>query len=88
MGWTTAETGFNSMQRQEIFLFSIIPRLALGPIQPPDQWVVGIVSPEIKQRVCEVAHSPPPIAKITNGGAIPPFPHVFMARDNFTTANQ
>jgi hypothetical protein len=32
---------FDSLQRQEIFLFSKYSRLALWPIQPPIQWVVG-----------------------------------------------
>jgi hypothetical protein len=68
MGWTTAETGFNSKQRQETFLFSIMPRLALGPTQPPIKWVLCILSLGIKQRGCEDALSPPPAAKVTNGG--------------------
>jgi hypothetical protein len=36
-------------ERQEIFLFSIECRLALGPTQPPIQWVPGSVSPGVKR---------------------------------------
>jgi hypothetical protein len=33
--------GCESWQEQKIFLFSNILRLALGPTQPPNQWVLG-----------------------------------------------
>jgi hypothetical protein len=59
---------------------------ALGPTQPPIQWVPGALSPEIKRPVLETDHSPSSSAEAKNGGAIPP---PFMAcllikhRDNF-----
>jgi hypothetical protein len=54
----------------KIFLFSAASIPILGPIQPPNQWVPGALSPD---------HSPPSNAKIKNGGAILPIPsHVFM----------
>jgi hypothetical protein len=33
--------GFKFWQKQKIFLFSNILRLALGPTQPPNPWVLG-----------------------------------------------
>jgi hypothetical protein len=70
-GWTAKEMGFSSQQEQEIFLFSIAARLALGPTQSSIKWVLGTISLGMK-----LDHSPPPIAKVENGGAIPPFSHV------------
>jgi hypothetical protein len=49
--------------------------LALGPNQPPIQWVPGVISLGVKQLGCEADHSPPSSAEIKNGGAIPPLPH-------------
>jgi hypothetical protein len=67
------------------FLFSTASRLALGPTQPPIQWVLGAPSPEGGR---EADQSPSPKLRIS--GAIPPLPpSVFMAwclvkqRDNF-----
>jgi hypothetical protein len=65
---------FDSQQEQEIFLYSITSRLALGLIQPPVQRVLGALSPEIKQLVYEAVHLPPSSAEVKNGGAIPPLP--------------
>jgi hypothetical protein len=42
MGSTPEVSGFGSQQRQEIFLFSITFRPALGPTQPPIQWVLEL----------------------------------------------
>jgi hypothetical protein len=39
MGWTTVELEFDSMQEQEILLFSVAIRPTLGPTQHPIQWV-------------------------------------------------
>jgi hypothetical protein len=35
--WMTKELGLDSQQEEEIFLFSMASRLALGPTQPPIQ---------------------------------------------------
>jgi hypothetical protein len=36
-------------QQGKIFLFSTASRLALGPTQPPIQWVLGALSRGVKQ---------------------------------------
>jgi hypothetical protein len=41
-------TEFDSRQRQGIFLLAIAFRLALGPRQPPIQWVSGALSPGVR----------------------------------------
>jgi hypothetical protein len=42
--------------RGEILLFYTVPRQALGPIQPPTQWVSGTLSPGIKRQWREADH--------------------------------
>jgi hypothetical protein len=44
--WTT---GVRSRQRQRIFLLSSASRPALGPTQPPIQWVPEVLSPGVKR---------------------------------------
>lgn len=46
---------------QEILLFSKLSRLALGPTQPPIQFVLGV-----KQPGHEVKHSPPLVLRVKN----------------------
>jgi hypothetical protein len=50
--------GVNSRQGQEIPLYSTASRRALGPAQPPIQWVSGALSPAVKRLGCEADHSP------------------------------
>jgi hypothetical protein len=47
-----------------IFLFTIASITALGPTQPPIQWVPGALSLGVKQQGREADHSPPPSAKV------------------------
>jgi len=50
----------------------------VDPIQPPIQWVLGALSPSVKQPECEADHSSRSNAE-GMCGAIPPLPEqVFM----------
>jgi hypothetical protein len=58
----------------KIFLFSTAARPALGPTQPPIQWVLGDLSLGIKRQGREADRSPPSSAEGKNGRAIHPPP--------------
>jgi hypothetical protein len=45
-------------------IFSISSRQALGPTQPPIQWVPGVLSPGVKRQGREAHHSPPASAEV------------------------
>jgi hypothetical protein len=63
-------TGFDSLQEKEIFLFSILSNITLGPTQSPIQWVPGLKQPgHVANR------SPASSAEVKNCGPIPPFPY-------------
>jgi hypothetical protein len=47
-----------------MFLFTTASRTALGPTQPPTQWVPGAVSLEVKRPGREADHSPPSNAEV------------------------
>jgi hypothetical protein len=55
---------------------SIPGKWALRPTKLPIQWVPGAISPGVKLPKRDADHSPPPIAGVKNGGAIPPLPRV------------
>jgi hypothetical protein len=57
---------FESLQRLGIFLSTTVSRPALGPTQPPIRRVLVVLSLEIKRPGCEVDHSPPYSAEVTN----------------------
>jgi hypothetical protein len=64
-------SGFDSREEQNIFFYYFTaPRPALGPTQPPIQWVPGV-----KRQGREADGSPPPCAQVKNGGAIPALTH-------------
>jgi hypothetical protein len=50
MGWMADETGFDSRPGQDIFLFFMASRSVLGPTQPLIQWILGTLSPAVKQQ--------------------------------------
>jgi hypothetical protein len=54
---------------------------ALGPNQPPIQWVPGALSLGVKQPGCEAENSPPSNAEVKMRGAMPPFPNTPSWRD-------
>jgi hypothetical protein len=85
-GWTIGVLGFDSRRGLENFLFTTASRTALGPTQPPIQWVTGALSLGVKLTTHINL-----VPRSRMRGAIPPFPqYVFMAwclvkhRDNFT----
>jgi hypothetical protein len=47
-----------------IFLFTTASRTALGPIQPPIQWVPGALSLRVKRPGREADHSPQSSAEV------------------------
>jgi hypothetical protein len=54
----------SSPGRVKNFLFSTSSRPALGPTQPPIQWVPGALSPGVKRQGREADHSPPPSSEV------------------------
>jgi len=56
-GWTIGVLGFNSRRGLGIFIFTTVVRTALGPTQPPIQWVPRALSPAVKRPGREVDHS-------------------------------
>jgi hypothetical protein len=49
-----------------VFLFSTASRLALGPTQPPIQWILEALSPGPKRPGREGDHSRPSSAEVKN----------------------
>jgi hypothetical protein len=83
--------GFDSLRWLEIFIFTTASRMALGPTQPPVQWVLGALSLGVKRPGREADHSLPSSAEVKNAWSYTSTPpYVFMAwclvkhRDNFT----
>jgi hypothetical protein len=66
-GWTIGVLGLDSWLGLGIFLFTTASRTALGPTQPPIQWVPGTISLGIKRREREAHNSPPTNAEVKNG---------------------
>jgi hypothetical protein len=63
-GWTT---GVRFPAGERIFPLSSVSIPALGPTQPPVQWVPGVLSPGVKARPGRDAdHSPPSSAEVEN----------------------
>jgi hypothetical protein len=56
--------GFDSRRELGIFLFTTAPGTALGPTQPPIQWVPGALSLGVKRAGREAHHSPPSSAEV------------------------
>jgi hypothetical protein len=58
--------GFDSRRGLGIFLFTTVSRTALGPTQPPVQWIPAALSLGVKQPGREADHSPPSSAEVKN----------------------
>jgi hypothetical protein len=58
--------GFDSQRGLGIYLFTTVSRTALGPAQPPIQWVPGALSLEVKRPGRGADHSPPSSAEVNN----------------------
>jgi hypothetical protein len=61
----TGRSGFDTRQGLGIFLATAC-RPALGPTQPPIQWVPGVLFPGIKWPGREADHSPSSSAEVKN----------------------
>jgi len=46
-------TGIQFLAEKGVFVFTTASRPALGPTQPPIQWVPGVLSLGVKQLGCE-----------------------------------
>jgi hypothetical protein len=56
--------------RGEVILSSTASRPALGPTQPPIQWVTEALPLGVKRLGREADHSPPSSTEVKNGSAI------------------
>jgi hypothetical protein len=63
-GWMIGVLGFDSRWGLGIFLFTTASRTALGPTQPPIQWVPGVLSLGVKRLGREADHSLPSSAEV------------------------
>jgi hypothetical protein len=55
---------FDPRRELGVFLFTTASRTALGPTQPPIQWVQGALSLGVKRPRREADHSPPSSAEV------------------------
>jgi hypothetical protein len=63
-GWTIGWLGFHSRRGMGIFLFDTASRPALGPTQPPIQWVPVVLTLVVKRQRREANQSPPSTAGV------------------------
>jgi len=66
LGYGLDDWGFKCWQELGIFHFITKSRLALGPTQPPVQWVPEALSLGVKQLGYEADHSPPSSSEVKN----------------------
>jgi hypothetical protein len=79
-GWTIGVLGLDGWWGLGIFLIITASRTALGPTQPPIQWVPGAVSLGVKLLGRQADHSPPSSAAVKNEWSYTPLPqYAFMA---------
>jgi hypothetical protein len=66
LSYGLGDRGFETRQGLGIFLFTTVSRTALGPTQPPIQWIPGTLSLGVKRPGREVVNSPSSNAKVKN----------------------
>jgi hypothetical protein len=66
LGYGLDDRLFHSRRGLGIFLFTTAYRLALGPTQPPIQWVPAALSHGVKWPGREADHSPPLSTEVKN----------------------
>jgi hypothetical protein len=72
---------FPEGSKREFLLFAATSRPALGPTQPPIQWVPGALSLGKKRPGWEAGHSPPLVVSMLRMLiVIPPLPHTSLRR--------
>jgi hypothetical protein len=67
---------FESVQGLGIFLFTAAFRPALGPTQPPVQWVPGALSLVVKRPGREADHSHPSSVEVKNAWSYTSIPTI------------
>jgi hypothetical protein len=66
LGYKLDDRWFESLRGLRIFLFTTTSRPAVGPTEPPFQWLPAALSLGVKRPVCEADRSPPSSAEIKN----------------------
>jgi hypothetical protein len=74
----TGRPGFDCRQAGILFLFTTASRPALGPTQPPIQWVPVILSTRVKGPGREADHSPPSSAEVKNAWSYTSIPAIHL----------
>jgi hypothetical protein len=80
--------GFDSRRGLGIFLFTAASRTALGPTQPPIQWVPGALSLGVKRLGREADRSPPSSAEVKEWNYTSTPQYAFMAWCSVKTQGQ
>jgi hypothetical protein len=75
-GWTTGVLGYDFRRGLGIFLYTTTSTTALGPTQPPIQWVTEALSRGLKGPGCEADHSPPSSARVKSAWSYTSTPQI------------
>jgi hypothetical protein len=78
LGYELDDPEFDSREGPGIFIFITVSRPALGPIQPPIQWLSGALSPGVKRLGREADHSPPSSAEVKNAWSYTSIPPICL----------